>query len=145
MSLAGELIRRAGDAAEDLTEDGIQVGAAKARELAHAHLSAGDRAAADDLLDELVARRGQLAVAAKSEVVGALALLGVGARDEARRAWLAGGATFLERRAASAGSTAATSAATEARTAALQALEEIAAKVGALAVRVAVPLLLAAL
>lgn len=94
--------------------------------------------AAEQLAPEITA----LGVARGSAV---LAHLGEGNLSAARLAYLAGRASFAERLAASSASTAATLAATAQREAEWEALKTRALEVGLTALRIAVPLLLAAL
>lgn len=96
-------------------------------------------------LNALDEHKAALAHLGRARLAGTLAYLGVGRNAEARRLFLAGGASFAERRAASAASTAATHEAAEAREAAWREVEQMANDVGQLALRALFPLLLAAL
>ena len=86
-----------------------------------------------------------LADVGRARLLAAIQWTGLGERDKARRAWLAGGATFAERRAASAASTARTLEETRRREVAWAEFQKFAAEAGMVALRVALPLLLAAL
>lgn len=154
MTLAADLLSRAPEQAERLTAEGIERGLDYARGLAldasRSPLAGGmtraDLGEVAKALDALEAERHVLAGAARDAVTGALVLLSVGRDDEARRLWLAGGgASYDERRAASAASTAATLEAARRRAEVWAALERIARTAGRVALRIAIPLLLAAL
>lgn len=100
---------------------------------------------AEDVLDAAEEEQAGLAEFGRARLLDAIALTGLGKKDEARRRWLAHEATFDERRRASAAADALAVSLTERREAAWEAFERFAKKVGMVALRVAVPLLLAAL
>lgn len=161
-----DLADKAGAAVDAHAEDWIRKGIVRARALAADRLAELDRRAqpgggpvsavallergtlrgAPAGLDALEAAAPSIAALGRAKARDVLALIGGGRLEEARTAWLAGGgATFAERRAASAAATAAEAQATADREKA--AAETLAAieKAGLEVVRVAVPFLLAAL
>lgn len=100
---------------------------------------------AEGVLDAAEVEQAGLAEFGRARLLDAIALTGLGRRDEARQRWLMREATFDERRAASAAADGLALSLAERREAAWEAFERFAKKVGMVALRVAVPLLLAAL
>lgn len=100
---------------------------------------------AEDLLDAAEDEQAGLAEFGRARLLDAIALTGLGKKDEARRRWLMHEATFDERRRASAAADARAESLAERREAAWEAFERFAKKVGMVALRVGLPLLLAVL
>lgn len=100
---------------------------------------------AEDVIDAAEEEQAGLAEFGRARLLDAIALTGLGKKDEARRRWLTRDATYDERRAASAAADGLAVSLAERREEAWEAFERFAKKVGMVALRVAVPLLLAAL
>lgn len=148
------LLDRAADAAADQIDehaaDWLTKGLGEARKLAdRGGLALREAVLVEDVLNAAERHAPGLADVGRERLLAAIMWTGFGEKNLAHRAWLADGsgtgATFAERRAASAASTARTAEATERREAAWEAFQKFAAEVGQTALRVALPLLLAAL
>jgi hypothetical protein len=142
------LLDKAADKAHAVVDDEADDWLAKGVDAARKHLGKLDhfeRDAAARALDLVEKYQAPLADVGRARLLAAIQWTGLGEKDKARRAWLAGGATFAERRAASSASTARTLEEAQRREVAWAEFQKFAAEAGMVALRVALPLLLAAL
>lgn len=170
MSLLGDLAARAGEQVDDHADEWLARGLESARaeverrrgelrdqvfdpafdgapdpERKRVEVEAQLLAHTGDALDVLEEHQGALAHLGRARFAALVVQLGAGREDEARRLYLASGASFAERRAASATSTETTLADTAAREQAWREVLAGAREIGLLALKAAIPFLLAAL
>lgn len=122
---------------------GIQAHPVGQFEVGGAYLDVDDLALG--MLDAAEEEQAGLAEFGRARLLDALALMAAGKRDEARRRWLMHEATFQERRGASFAADQRAEGEAQRREAAWEAVERFLAKAGMVALRVGLPLLLAAL
>lgn len=141
------ILRALTEVASEAGDDWIEHGLAEARRSAEHALSdePEQRKAAMEALAHLDANRDRLAGLTRGSLVGLLAHVASGNDEAARELYLATAATFEERRAAAAASTAETIREKEERVEAWEALRSVLVTVGRAAVGVLTTLLLGAL
>lgn len=144
MSLLDQAADRAHAVIDQDSDDWLAKGIMRGRTLAD-RLSRPEKDAALSVLDVVEKHQGALADVGRARLLAAVTWSSLGDEAKARRAWLAGGATFAERRAASAASTTRTLEEAKRREAAWDEFKKFAVEAGQVALRVALPLLLAAL
>lgn len=152
MSLLDAVATHAARAVDDHAEGWLDRGIDRARDLLERQAVAARQpveVALAELGREALAaieeRKAPLAALGRARALAVLAQLGAGREDEARLLYLAAGATLAERLAASEALTLATLAATRERELAWDEVRSLLQDAGQLALRVLIPVLLAAL
>lgn len=145
MSLLDQAADRAHAVVDADSDDWLVKGVMRGRDLIVNLADEREQAMASGVLGAIERHQGALADVGRARLLAAITWTGLGEKDKARRAWLAGGATFAERRSASSASTARTLEETSRREAAWDEFKKFAAEVGMTALRVGLPILLAAL
>lgn len=144
MSLLDKAADKAHAVVDEEADDWLRKGVVAGRKYLD-RLDPVERDAAARALDLVEEHQDALADVGRARLLAAIAWTGLGETERARRAWLAGGATFAERRAASAVSTARTLEETQRREKAWEEFQKFAKEAGLVALRVVLPILLAAL
>ncbi len=144
-TLLGKLAGKLDDALEEHSEEWLAKGVNEARRLSVAELDEDEDELVQDGLDVVEDHLGPLARLGRGRALALLHYVGLGRKDEARELWLRTTATFEERRVASAQSTAGAHERARQNATDLESLLEAAEKLGAMAIRAALPLLMGAL